>query len=74
MPFTPDELQQFFLATQALIRVEKQLRHVEGELSEVQETVEKLAMHLMGGIEEKEGEVKYGKELRPTTGKGRNRV
>ena len=52
MPFSPNELQQFFLATQALIRVEKQLRHVEGELKRVQDTVERMAMHLLGDIEE----------------------
>jgi len=57
MPFTPEELQAFFLATQALIRVEKQLRHVEGELERVKELVERMSMHLFADIEIGEGDV-----------------
>ena len=65
---TPDELQQMFLATQSLIRIEKQLRQVEAELKRVRDDVERVAMHLLGdGIVTEEGDARRENHLEEPT-------
>ena len=64
---TPDELQTMFVATQTLIRVEKQLRQVEAELKRVRDDVERVAMHLMGDIQVGEGDSRRENHLEEPT-------